>query len=68
MIITLLSDFGLRDPYVAEMKGVILSILSIDPHAVLVDITHEVKKFDVNLEYLINPRFLSRFIRKTPHS
>jgi len=44
MIITLLSDFGMRDPYVAEMKGVILSI---DPHAVLVDITHEVKKFDV---------------------
>jgi len=24
-LITLLSDFGLTDPYVAEMKGVILS-------------------------------------------
>jgi S-adenosylmethionine hydrolase len=39
-IITLLTDFGLRDPYVAMMKGVILSI---NPHAHLVDISHQVK-------------------------
>lgn len=43
-IITLLTDFGLRDSYVAEMKGVILRMA---PHAVVVDITHEVEKFDV---------------------
>ncbi len=43
-IITLLTDFGLKDPYVAEMKGVILSIC---PEARIVDITHEVRKFDV---------------------
>jgi S-adenosylmethionine hydrolase len=43
-IITLLSDFGVRDPYVAEMKGVILGIC---PEAVLVDISHEVEKFNV---------------------
>ncbi len=36
-IITLTTDFGLSDPYVAMMKGVILSI---HPPAVLVDLTH----------------------------
>jgi S-adenosyl-L-methionine hydrolase (adenosine-forming) len=38
-IITLTSDFGLSDPYVAMMKGVILSI---NPSAVLVDISHHI--------------------------
>jgi S-adenosyl-L-methionine hydrolase (adenosine-forming) len=38
-IITLLTDFGLSDPYVAMMKGVILSI---NPDAVLVDISHSI--------------------------
>lgn len=38
-IITLITDFGLSDPYVAMMKGVILSI---NPKAVLVDITHHI--------------------------
>jgi S-adenosylmethionine hydrolase len=36
-IITLTTDFGERDPYVAMMKGVILSI---NPSARIVDITH----------------------------
>lgn len=43
-IITLLTDFGLKDPYVAEMKAVILSIC---PETIIVDICHEVSKFDV---------------------
>ncbi len=43
-VITLLTDFGFRDSYVAEMKGVILEIC---PEAVLVDITHEIEKFNV---------------------
>lgn len=38
-IITLTTDFGLRDPYVAIMKGVILSI---NHDAKIVDVTHEV--------------------------
>jgi S-adenosyl-L-methionine hydrolase (adenosine-forming) len=45
-IVTLTSDFGLRESYVAEMKAVILSILS---KAVIVDITHEIAKFDVRM-------------------
>ena len=38
-IITLTTDFGLSDAYVAMMKGVILSI---NPSANLVDITHQI--------------------------
>jgi len=45
-IISLLSDFGNKDPYVAEMKAVILSI---DPKARIVDITHEIEKFDIRM-------------------
>lgn len=43
-IITLTTDFGLRDPYVAEVKGVILGIQSM---ATLVDVTHEIPPGDV---------------------
>ncbi len=42
--VSLTSDFGLKDPYVAEMKATILSIC---PSAVLVDITHNVEKFNI---------------------
>jgi S-adenosylmethionine hydrolase len=38
-VITLLTDFGLKDPYVGIMKGVILSI---NPDATIVDITHDI--------------------------
>ena len=43
-IITLLTDFGHKDPYVGIMKGVILSI---NPEARLIDLTHEVRAGDV---------------------
>lgn len=39
-IITLTTDFGLSDPYVAMMKGVILSI---NPAARIVDVSHQVR-------------------------
>jgi S-adenosylmethionine hydrolase len=43
-IIALLTDFGTVDPYVAQMKG---AILTIDPDARLLDLTHDVTPFDV---------------------
>jgi S-adenosylmethionine hydrolase len=43
-LITLLTDFGTRDAYVASMKGVILGL---NPQAVLVDLTHEIPPQDV---------------------
>jgi len=43
-IITLLTDFGVDSPYVASMKGVILSI---EPAARIVDLTHSIPPQDV---------------------
>lgn len=43
-IITVLTDFGLRDPYAGVMRGVILSI---DPKALVVDITHGIEPQDI---------------------
>lgn len=45
-LITMLSDFGLKDPYVAEMKAVMLSI---SPNARIVDISHQIEKFNVRM-------------------
>jgi S-adenosylmethionine hydrolase len=47
-IITLTTDFGTRDAYVAEMKGVMLEIAASAGHTLhLVDVTHEVAAHDV---------------------
>jgi S-adenosyl-L-methionine hydrolase (adenosine-forming) len=43
-IVTLTSDFGLKDPYAAEMKAAVLGIC---PDAVIIDVTHLVDKFNV---------------------
>jgi S-adenosylmethionine hydrolase len=45
-IATLTTDFGLKDPYAAEMKAAILSIC---PNAAIVDITHEIVKFNIRM-------------------
>jgi len=44
-IITLLTDFGLEDPYVGMMKGVILGL---NPGAAIVDLTHQIKQGDIH--------------------
>jgi S-adenosylmethionine hydrolase len=43
-IITLTTDFGFGSPYVAAMKGVILSV---DPGAAIVDISHAIPFLDI---------------------
>jgi S-adenosyl-L-methionine hydrolase (adenosine-forming) len=57
-IITLTTDFGVSSPYVAAMKGVILSI---HPDAAIVDITHAVPAQDIRrgavILDLVAPRF-----------
>ena len=42
-IVTFLTDFGLEDSYVAEMKGVLWDLR---PQAEIVDITHGIPSFD----------------------
>ena len=44
-IITLTTDFGIRDPYVGIMKGVILSI---NPDVQIVDLTHAIPPQDIH--------------------
>ena len=54
-IITLLTDFGTEDAYVGMMKGVILTI---NPQAVIVDITHHIDPQDViQAAYLIKSSY-----------
>lgn len=43
-VISLITDYGLKDPYVGLVKAVILSI---NPRANIVDISHEVSSYDV---------------------
>jgi S-adenosylmethionine hydrolase len=45
-LISLLTDFGLRDPFVAEMKAVMLSIC---PEVRIIDISNVVEKFDIKM-------------------
>src|SRR2546426_7920553 len=43
-LVSLLTDYGLKDPYVAEMKLVLIKNC---PDAVLVDITHQVERHNI---------------------
>ena len=45
LIITLTSDWGLKDHYLAAVKGAIYTQL---PGAVIVDISHQISSFDLN--------------------
>jgi S-adenosyl-L-methionine hydrolase (adenosine-forming) len=63
-IVTLLTDFGNGDHYVAEMKGVLLSGA---PNAVLVDVTHGIAPGDVRSAAYILGRIWHRFPPGTIH-
>ena len=63
-IITLLTDFGLRDAYVGVMKGVILGIA---PGASLVDLTHGVPPQDVRAGAFLLMTAFHFFPRGTIH-
>jgi len=43
-VITLLTDYGIKDSYVAEVKG---TMLRISPDATIVDISHDVGNYDI---------------------
>lgn len=63
-IVALTTDFGLKDPYVAEMKAVILSVC---PSAVIVDVTHEVEKFNIRMGAYVLAAAAPYFPRNTIH-
>ena len=63
-IITLLTDFGTADGYVAELKGVLLSIA---PDASIVDLSHDIPPQDVECARLAVARYWRRFPAGTVH-
>jgi len=63
-VISLVSDFGSRDPYVAEMKAVILNIYE---NAQIVDISHEIDKFDVRMGAFLLASAAPHFPKGTVH-
>ncbi len=62
--ITLTTDFGLQDAYVASMKGVILGI---NPDARLVDICHTIKPQNIAEAAFILSTVYQCFTKKTIH-
>jgi S-adenosylmethionine hydrolase len=63
-VVSLLSDFGTKDPYVAEMKA---AILSISPQTRIVDITHQIPKFDIRTGAYVLASAAPYFPPKTVH-
>jgi S-adenosylmethionine hydrolase len=63
-IITLTTDFGLKDPYVAEMKAVILRI---SPDATIVDVSHEIEKFNMKMGAYVLASAAPYFPKRTVH-
>lgn len=63
-IITLTTDFGLKDHYVGAMKGVILSI---NPAARIIDISHEIPPHDIFKGAFTLRNFYRYFPKETIH-
>jgi len=63
-IITLLTDFGTADGYVAEVKGVLFSAA---PEATVVDLSHDIPPQDVESARLAVARYWRRFPVGTVH-
>lgn len=63
-IITLTTDFGLKDPYAAEMKAVILNI---SPNATIIDISHQIEKFNTRMAAYILASASQYFPKGTIH-
>ncbi|MDD4603679.1 MAG: SAM-dependent chlorinase/fluorinase [Bacteroidales bacterium] len=63
-IITLTSDWGLKDHYVGAVKGAILKLL---PDARIVDISHQIPVFDLNQAAFIIRNFYPGFPEGTIH-
>ena len=63
-IITLTSDWGYRDPYLGSVKG---SLLRQIPGVVIVDISHDIPKYDIRQAAFIIRNFYRDFPEGTIH-
>src|SRR5262250_77061 len=64
MIITLTTDFGVTDPFVGIMKGVILRIA---PDVRIVDVTHGIDSYDIDGAAFVVNSFYRYFPTETIH-
>lgn len=63
-LVTLFTDFGTADGYVAELKGVLYELA---PNVDVVDLSHDVPPHDVEHARLALARFWRRFPARTVH-
>ena len=63
-IITFISDFGTTDHYVASVKG---SVLKYNPNNKIVDISHEVNKYDLSHAAYIFKNIYKEFPQSSVH-
>jgi S-adenosylmethionine hydrolase len=63
-VVALLSDFGLRDGYVAQMKGTILKLC---PDAIIMDISHDVERHNIPMGSFILETTAPYFPKDTIH-
>lgn len=63
-IITLTTDFGLKDHYVGSVKGAILKQL---PDAAIIDISHQIEKFNIQDAAFILKETYPDFPKNTVH-
>ena len=63
-IITLLSDWGIKDHYIAAVKGVIYKML---PEAIIVDISHEIQAFNFDEAAFVLKNAFPNFPEGTIH-
>ena len=64
MLITLTSDMGLKDHYVASVKGAIYSQL---PQANIVDVSHDIPPFDIIHASFVIKNTFKQFPKNTVH-
>lgn len=63
-IVTLLSDFGLKDGYVAQMKG---AVLDKSPDAKIIDISHEIERHNIAMGSFVLETTVPYFPKGTIH-
>ena len=64
MLITLTSDMGLRDYYVASIKGAIYNQL---PDAKIIDVSHDIPPFDIVHASFVLKNTFKEFPKNTIH-
>lgn len=63
-LVTFISDFGLRDAYVGSVKGMMLKS---NPDCSIIDISHDIKPFNIKEAAYLLSTYYNNFPRNTVH-